>query len=80
MLSPDLLCLSNVELSAVTSNLLISFSQHGGTGLVMTGLQTSMKLSLSVSSLQEVPQHLFSGVPGMTLCIKDPECIREEWA
>lgn len=49
--------MSNVELSAVNSNLLISFLQHGGVGggglgLVMTGLQTGMKLSLSVSFLQ----------------------------
>lgn len=45
-LSPDLLRLSNVELGAVTSNLLVSLLQHGGggTGLVMTSLQTGMEL------------------------------------
>lgn len=50
-LSPDLLRLSNVELGAVTSNLLVSLLQHsgwgaeGGGGLVITGLQTGMELS-----------------------------------
>lgn len=38
-----------------------------------------MKLSLSVSTLQEVLLTAFvSGDLGMTLCIKVPECIREE--
>lgn len=80
-MSPDLLRMSNAERSTASSNLLSSFFPHGATGLVMAGLQSGMKLRLSASSLQEVAlTELLSGGSGLTLCIKDPECTREEGA
>lgn len=80
-MSPDLLRQSNAERSTVSSNLLSSFFPHGATGLVMAGLQSGMKLRLSASSLQEdALTALVSGGSGLTLCIKDPECTREEEA
>lgn len=86
-LSPDLLCLSNVELSTVTSSLLISFLQHGGDRPCQDWSPDRHEAQFKCldppgSSSSSV---CFRGggagqgrVLGMTLCIKVPECIREE--
>lgn len=77
----DLLRMSNAECSTASSNLLSSFFPHGATGLAMAGLQSGLKVRLSASSPQEVAlTALVSGGSGLTLCIKDPECTREEGA
>lgn len=61
------------------AHLILAACGGAGAGPVRTGRQTGMKLSLSVSTLQEVLLAAFvSGVLGMTLCIKVPQCIREE--
>lgn len=80
-LSPDPLRLSSAERSTLSSNLLISSFPRGATGLVRAGLQSGVKPRLSAPSLQEVAlTALVSGGSAVTLCIKEPECTRDEGA